>query len=342
MNQPATAQGRTLVLTRGSEMTAIRTRSLLTDATSARAERGEPASAEDSLHRDMEAFLLDRQARGLSPRSVDFYRQKLAAWLSFLEGEGISRMEGVTAEILRKYLLHLAETHAPGGVHAAYRALRAFFSWYESEEEREGWRNPLKKVRAPKVPTRLLEPVPMEHVKAMARTCKRGTFHGDRDGAVLLCLLDSGCRAGEFLDLNMEDVDLPSGQLLVRCGKNKKPRAVFLGAKSRRATARYLRRLGERREGAAVWVTREGTRLSYEGLRDIVRRRASKAGVPSPTLHQFRRACALACLRAGMDPFSLQRLLGHSSLAMVRLYLDQTVDDVKTAHQRYGPVDHLW
>ena len=300
----------------------------------------DPGTDED-LDQEIAAFLIDRRARGLSPRSVEFYRQKLTLLQRFLGAEGGGHVYAITPDLVRQYLLQLGRTHNPGGVHAAYRAMRAFLRWFELEEEPDGWKNPLGKVRAPRVSIELLEPVSTADVRAMIRTCRRRAFFGDRDRAVLLCLLDTGCRAGEFAAINTGDVDLSTGQILIRAGKGGKPRMVFIGAKSRRALAAYLRHLGERDGSAPLGVTNQAKCLSYSGLRDIVRRRAKRAGVRAPTLHSFRRAFALACLRGKMDVYSLQRLMGHADLTMLRRYLAQTVEDVRKAHARSGPVDRL-
>jgi len=299
------------------------------------------ASTGTGLQREIAAFLIDRRTRGLSPRTLDFYQDKLTLLRSFLAAVGVDGVRAITPDVVRRYLLYLGRSHNPGGVHAAYRALRAVLLWWESEWEPNEWKNPLRKVRPPRVPTEPLEPVPTDHVKAMIRTCRRRAFFGDRDRAVLLCLLDTGCRAGEFAAIDMGDVDPATGQILVRAGKGGRPRTVFIGAKSRRALAAYLRHLGERDGSAPLWVTNQAKRLSYSGLRDIVRRRAKRASVPAPTLHSFRRAFALACLRGGMDVYSLQRLMGHADLTMLRRYLAQTSEDVRKAHQRSGPVDRL-
>jgi len=293
------------------------------------------------LQREVTAFLIDRRARGLSPRTIEFYQQKLSLLQRFLSREGVDRVCGITPGLLRRYLLQLGRTHNAGGVHAAYRAVRAFLRWFELEEEPDGWRNPLSSVRAPKVPLEPLEPVPIHDVRAMIQTCRRRTFFGDRDRAVLLCLLDTGCRAGEFTAIYIGDVDLVKRQILIRSSKAKRPRMVFLGAKSRRALATYLRHVGRREESAPLWITKQAGRLSYSGLRDIVRRRAKRAGVRAPTLHSFRRAFALACLRGGMDVFSLQRLMAHADPTILRRYLAQTTEDIRRAHQRSGPVDRL-
>jgi integrase/recombinase XerD len=88
-------------------------------------------------------------------------------------------------------------------------------------------------------------------------------------------------------------------------------------------------------------VTVKGTRLTYWGLRQIVRRRAEKAGVRLPSLHSFRRAFALYTLGNGADIYSLQTLMGHSDLTVLRRYLKQTEADLREGHRRARPVDNL-
>jgi len=222
-----------------------------------------------------------------------------------------------------------------------FRALRALVNWFGYEYEPEGWRNPLDRVRAPKVPQRLIEPVPLADVAAILEVCPTTTELGCRDRAILLALLDTGCRASEFLDLCLGDVDPFTGACQVRRGKGDKSRSVFLGETAREALRGYLDLRQAHDPLAPLWATRGGTRLSYSGLREIVRRRARKAQVPAPSIHGFRRAFALGCLRRGMDIFSLQRLMGHADISILRRYLAQTHDDLLVAHRRHGPVDGL-
>lgn len=80
----------------------------------------------EDLDRGIAGFLLDREARGLSLRTVEFYRQKLASFLIFLIAEGIRSLPELTPATLRRFFLALALNHNPGGVDAFYRAVRAF------------------------------------------------------------------------------------------------------------------------------------------------------------------------------------------------------------------------
>ena len=69
-------------------------------------------------------------------------------------------------------------------------------------------------------------------------------------------------------------------------------------------------------------------------------RRAETAGLKEPSLHSFRRAFAINMLRAGVDIYSLQELMGHADLQVLRRYLKQTNDDIAQAHRIGSPVDN--
>ena len=164
---------------------------------------------------------------------------------------------------------------------------------------------------------------------------------GARDRAIVLCLWDSGCRASEFVALSYEDCDIKTGALLVRSGKGRKPRVTFLGARSRRDLLRYLRFRGDIGTAAPLFATKTGSRMCYSTLRDVIRRRAREAGIAAPSLHAFRRGFALDSLRNGADVYSIQRMMGHTSLTVLRRYLRQTQDDLQQVHETSGPVDRL-
>lgn len=118
-------------------------------------------------------------------------------------------------------------------------------------------------------------------------------------------------------------------------------RITFLGAKARRELVRYLRLRPDARPSDPLWATETGSRLTYAGLRQVVRRRALRAGLDhEPSLHSFRRSFALFSLRAGCDIYSLQKLMGHADLTVLRRYLAQTEADLKAAHEKAGPVDN--
>ena len=182
-------------------------------------------------------------------------------------------------------------------------------------------------------------PVPLYTIKALNESCSKKTFTGTRDRAIFITLLDTGARASEFLNINLEDINPITEEIMIRAGKSRKPRTVFIGQKSRKAIQKYLRLRNN--DLSALWVTKDQTqRLTYYGLKSMVVRRSKSPGVETPALHAFRRQFALSCLRSGMNVYYLQTLMGHSDLQVLNRYLKQTTKDVSDAHRQAGPVDN--
>ncbi len=295
-------------------------------------------SQQDYLPILIESFLIDRRSQGLSPNTIEFYTKKLQYFQKYCERQALTQISQLTSDFIRKYLLELSETHNPGGMHACFRPLRTMLYWIEEEEIMPtGWKNPIRRVKAPKLPTDPIEPVQIEEIHQLLKTCQ-SNYAGARDKAMMLGLLDTGARAKEFLDINLEDVDMATGAVMIRQGKGRKPRMVFLGRKTIRAIRGYLRYRHD--NYPALWVSTRSERMTYAALRCLLRRRAEKIGMKSiPTPHDFRRAFALVMLRNGVDIFALQKLMGHSDLQILRRYLAQTDQDIHTAHMRGSPVD---
>jgi integrase/recombinase XerD len=193
-------------------------------------------------------------------------------------------------------------------------------------------------VKAPKVTNGPVSPVEPEDLSALLKTCKANSFLDSRDKALIMFLHDTGARAREVLGVNIQDTNPVSGEIFIHLGKGGKSRSVFIGKASRKSMRAYLKhRLND---SPALWITEEGERLEYGGLRGILGRRAKQAGIKVPSLHSFRRAFAINMLRAGVNVFSLQKLMGHADLQVLRRYLAQTTEDMAQAHRIGSPVDN--
>jgi len=288
-----------------------------------------------------EAFLTAKRAEGASRKTIVAYGECLTKFLRWATTRNFSTVEGLTPPDLREFMLFLAERgHNSGGQHMHFRVLKTFLRWYESELEPDGWRNPIRKVKPPKLVESPIDPVPLEDIEAMTIACQ-GHRQGLRDKSILLTLLDTGLRAQELVGLDSTDLDPYTGEIRVRplVGKGRKGRSVFLAERSRRAVRAYMKVRGQ--VPGALFETETGGRLKYPGLRQIIRRCAVSAGVEDPPLHSFRRAFTINMLRNGADLLSIQRLLGHSSMALIAKYAKQVTDDLRQVHLRASPADRL-
>lgn len=294
----------------------------------------------DSLERWVDAFMMDRKAQNMAKGTLHYYQFRLREFVGYCASKEVTQITQIDAVLIREYLLYLQDKgHNPGGTHMYYRVIKAFLRWWEFEVEPENWKNPIRKVKAPSNPMQPLNPVNIDDVKVMIEKCPRDSFFGTRDRAIMLVLLDTGMRANELCSMNLEDINLITGEILIRNGKGRKSRYTFLGSKARKAVRQYLKFRPDKKE--ALWLNRYRERVEYWSLEGMICRRAKEANVTQPALHSFRRWFALTCLRSGMDAFSLQELMGHADLQVLKRYLKQTSPDLMKAHQKASPVDGL-
>jgi integrase/recombinase XerD len=57
--------------------------------------------------------------------------------------------------------------------------------------------------------------------------------------------------------------------------------------------------------------------------------------------HTLRHTAAVKFLRNRGDVFSLQRIIGHSTLDVLRIYVNMAQADIQEAHRRHSPADNM-
>ena len=261
-----------------------------------------------SLGRAVDLFIAAKAAEGASPKTITWYRMVLGRAARNLGAE--RPLDALTAPELRGWLLSLRKTLAPISVAGYVRGLKVLGNWCAFEELAEA-----------KALRRLLDGAPV------------------RDRAILLLFLDTGLRLSELAELRLADLRA-DGSLKVM-GKGSRERIVPVGTAARQALVRYLRERGAD-PGEPIFRARRGGPLGGRGIQQLFRRlklRAGLSGRCSP--HTMRHTFARAYLVNGGDAFSLQRILGHATLDMVKRYVALADTDVSQRHRTASPADHL-
>lgn len=125
----------------------------------------------------------------------------------------------------------------------------------------------------------------------------------------------------------------------MRRGKGAKDRQVYISAKTIKALLRYWNAAGD--HTMAVLTERRGHSLTRDTLRRALERLGKRSGVTGLTPHALRRTFAIESLRAGMNIYVLQRLMGHEDIETLRQYLDLIDNDLLDASRKYGVVSRL-
>lgn len=300
----------------------------------------------------IDGFLFDKSV-GCSPHTISDYRHILRQWASFLVDD--LPLETISADHVRRYLFHLRVERklAPKSVKNAHTGISAFFSWAEEELQIE--HQVRGKVKSPKANAPEIIPLCKADIQLLLKACERTAgWESDRrrpadalrpsrnrDKALVLFLLDTGLRVQELCDLRVGDVDMQSGAVIVHHGKGDKERIVYAGHVARTALWRYLAKRRFKEKDDPLFATNKHGPMDRHTVRKLLTRAGGRAGLSEPAHpHRFRHTFAINYLRNGGDIFTLQRLLGHSSLDMVRRYLSIAQVDLAEAHRRASPADN--
>lgn len=257
-----------------------------------------------------------------------------------------------------------------------HTTLSSFWTWAVAETYAN--HHLMREVDTPHPATAVIQPFSREEVQALLKSVEftaswttrpnirssRPPAIVHRDRALILFLLDTGVRAAELCALTISDVDLKSGSAVV-VGKSRlnagqgKRRVVQFGNQTRKALWEYATHRSSPPSlllppggGGQGWgsglagglgpffTTADGRPLDRRHLATHLRRLGARAGIPNVYTHRFRHTFAITYLRNGGDAFTLQQLLGHSSLDMCRRYLALAQADCAAVHRRAGPVDN--
>ena len=281
------------------------------------------AMGKTAIGRELACFLAEKAAEGLRPRSVEWYRERLERPLADL-----GPLPGRDAVV--GWLLAWREVREPSLAH--YRGVLLALTVYLAHR---GVRLGLRLPRVPRYEGGRLSRQQVEALLCQFR-CLDSPKEA-RDAAILSILLDTGLRASELTALTWTHLDWAESRIVV-VGKGGHRRFVYFGKRSR-AVLRAWRRLAPR-GSQTLFCTRDAKPITRNLLYRIVRGRGRRVGLRVHP-HMLRRTFATQWVRAGGNIFALQRLLGHSSLEMVRRYVALAESDLALSGGRRGALDAM-
>ena len=289
--------------------------------------------------------------RGLADNTLKSYRRDLRRYAGWLADQGVESLDDVRESTVTAFLVALREgdaAHPPLGAGSAARTVVAVRGFHRFAV-REGLTavDPSAAVRPPAPAKRLPKALPLADIeKILEAAGAPGTSLALRDRALLEVLYGTGARISEAVGLDVDDLDLTDGTVLLR-GKGGKERLVPVGSYARDAVEAYLVRgraelsdgRGAGRGVPALFLNARGGRLSRQSAWAVLAKAAERAGVTTEVSpHTLRHSFATHLLDGGADVRVVQELLGHASVSTTQVYTLVTVDSLRevyaTAHPR--------
>jgi site-specific recombinase XerD len=290
------------------------------------------------------AYVEHLRVNGYSRSQAAHARTVLPRLFDHLRREGVRDVRAAREANLVSFLQRMkswrsrsGELVMPWTVFGYLTSVRAFFAFLEKKGLVLG--NPARELVLRK-PERLPRALSEDDARRLMAVPPYWGAVGPRDRAILEVLYGTGIRLGECVRLDLQDVDLREGRLLVRNGKGRKDRVVPLVGQALAALDHYLREVRhalvrDPRE-QAVYLSAIGTRLSATMLQQHVKRYGKSLGL-RVTPHVLRHSCATHLLHHGADVRQIQQLLGHRALETTALYLRVDVSHLGEVLARAHP-----
>lgn len=316
-------------------------------------------SSQQSVEELFNIYIYAKQAEGLAKNTLANKKNYFKVFNEFLQQQDITLIEDVTVNVIREMISYLhndyikhnnnhcvRDEYKTAGVSISYinsilRNMKAFFNFLVEENYTDS--NPFVKVKQIK-DTSEVESLTMEQMKLLLKQCNQRTYAGFRDYVLMFLLLDTGMRIGEAVYLKKEQIDFSSNLIYLKSSdtKNRKSRYVPFSQK----TNKLLRELiaeTEEFESEYTFTTVYGNVIEQARFRQRLKKYGVSAGIKDKRVspHTIRHTFAKYYLLNDGDVMTLQKILGHSSLEMVRRYVQMTDSDIHNQHGKFSPINNL-
>ena len=281
-------------------------------------------------------FIISRKTKGLAEKTLQSYQSQFQAVARHMDVKmDIAMLQKAD---LYAMIISMRDAHlSPNSINSYTRTLKSFFSWcneqgitrlniplYKAEET-------VKETYSDAELLKLLQ-------KPNIRKCNFAEY---RNWVIINLLLNNGCRAATIRNILIRDLDLDNRVIYLRHTKNKRAQVIPLCDALCGILSEYLRiRGGE--DDDFLFPNESGSQLTENGLRCSIANYNNKRGVQKTSIHLFRHTFARKYLvDCGGNAFTLQRLLGHSTLDMTKHYCAIFDADIAKNYDRFSPLAQM-
>lgn len=280
--------------------------------------------------------------KGLSPHSVEAYRNDLRKLVSYLEILDLELSpEEVDSKLLQQFIQWIGEL----GLNARTQSriisgIKAFYKYLLLEERITS--DPTALLEAPRIGRKLPEVLTVEEIDRLFSFIDLSKPEGPRNKAMLEVLYSCGLRVSELVNLKMTNLYRKDGFLRV-LGKGDKERLIPISDRALKEIDNYL---PDRHSLAKIdkefqdilFLNRRGRQLTRVMVFTIIKNLKEKAGIEkniSP--HTFRHSFATHLIEGGADLRAVQEMLGHESIVTTEIYTHLDREYLRETIQSYHP-----
>lgn len=290
----------------------------------------------------IEAFLdYLRYERRRSENTVDSYRRDLEAFQAYFKQlDAQLDFQTIDTDVIRCWMEEMLDRgNTATSVARRLSAVRSFYR-YSLARGYVG-HDPAHAIRRPKLKKPLPQFVREDDMNRLLDNVEWGdSYEAMLERTILLVFYEAGLRLSELTSLDDASVDYARQEIRIT-GKGNKQRAIPFGSELAQALRSYTARRDAEtpsRLTNALFRTDKGARVSNQQVRKMVKERlATVAGIQKRSPHVLRHTFATAMLNNGAGIESVQKLLGHESIATTEIYTHTSFEQLKKVYKKAHP-----
>ncbi len=281
--------------------------------------------------------------KNLSEYTIKYYRKCYNYFLRYLASEFEEKkdiqVKQIDKKMIENFTLWLENTYSMKNttINTRLRGVRAFLYYLMEQNYIEPF-----KINLLKSDKEIKETYTDEELKKLLKKpdLKKCGFSEYRNWVIINFLLSTGVRSRSLINIKVKDIDLENSVVYIRTIKNRKHQIIPLSITLTKILSDYLiYRQGEPDD--YLFCNAFGNKLKSSSLNSAIRRYNLRRNVNKTSIHLFRHTFAKKYILAGGDMFRLQKILGHSSLTVVKEYVNLFSNDLKEDFDRYNPLEQL-
>lgn len=261
--------------------------------------------------------------RSITQKTKKAFKWDLDIFLEYLGDKPLSEVTHIDIDGFLEYCKE-ERNNGDASLSRKYNTLNMFYKTMIAKEYLD-MKNPLDKVERVKVRKKIIGHVSLDEYKQIMTYLD--SINDLRGKALISLLYSSAIRVSELHRLNISDLDFDNREFSV-LGKGEKVRICVFSEEAKECILRYLETRND--NIPALFISREGNRLSVRAIQDFVKNVGKKAGVEKNIHpHLFRHGNAMLLLDNGMPLDEIQKVLGHENIATTQIYAQTSMKRVK-------------
>ena len=287
-----------------------------------------------SISECLEIYIKSCRVKNLSPRTISTYKQMCNYFIDWYGADESIRK--VNADVIDDYIIFLQDQKTSQVYIATkMRQLRAFLYFCMEREYL-----PRFKIILPKVDEVIKEPYTAKELEKLLKKPESGRWTEWRNWAMVNYFVATGNRLSTVVNIRITDLDFENSLIKLNVLKNRRQQYIPMSSGLRKVLQTYLS-LWEHTDKDYLFPEYEGGQFTKQGAYCALKQYNLDRGVTKTSVHLYRHTYAKNYITAGGDCTYLQRLLGHSTLAMTNHYINLYATDLQRNYDKFNPLDNM-